>query len=102
MQGFGWSDGDSINALFRAFLEMRVLRFSYTDAQDRKSERLVEPQLLLNYPVWYVIGWDRRCDAVRSFRCDRVKSALVEEDLFHLRRPEVFQHAIEGVDAIRP
>ncbi|RWA69604.1 MAG: WYL domain-containing protein [Mesorhizobium sp.] len=103
VQGFAVPDGDSINALFRAFLETRVLRFSYTDVQNRKAMRLVEPQLLLlNYPVWYVIGWDRDRDAVRSFRCDRMRFALVEEEQFQLRRPEIFDKAIEGVDVIKP
>lgn len=100
LQGFSVrapDDGD----LLTAFLELRLLRVHYRDVQGRDTERSIEPQLLLlNYPVWYVIGWDHTRGAVRSFRCDRIVAAGVGEESFKLRPAASFAAAIEGIEAI--
>lgn len=96
-------DGQLVAPLFQAFLELRLLRIGYTDTVGRRSSRVIEPQLLLlNYPVWYTIAWDRRRGAVRSFRCDRLCSAELLEETFRLRSAETFADALAGVGAITP
>lgn len=103
LQGFAVPDDGTVDALFRAFLEMRVLRASYRDGQGRATERLIEPQyLLLSYPVWYVVAWDRGRDAVRTFRCDRIGTVRVEDQTFRPLPLSIFRDAIEGTDAITP
>jgi predicted DNA-binding transcriptional regulator YafY len=97
LQGFSRPPDDAVNSLFRAFVEQRLVRFGYVDAEGRQSERLAEPQrLLLNYPVWYMIGWDLDRGAVRSFRCDRMAGVTVGEEDFALRPPETFAEALAG------
>jgi predicted DNA-binding transcriptional regulator YafY len=101
--GFAPPPEASVEPLFRAFLEQRLMRFSYRDATGTDSERLVEPQLLLlNFPVWYVVAWDRPRDGVRTFRCDRIGGASVLDDTFPLRRVETFSAALDGSAAIVP
>ncbi len=97
----GVKDGCS-EALFRAFLETRLLSFGYRDVEERRTERLVEPQmLLLSYPIWYLVAWDQGRGAVRSFRLDRIERPRVEDQHFHLRMPTVFRAALEGTGAIQ-
>lgn len=103
IESFSAPQGVSIDALFRAFLETRLLRFRYVDNVGRRSDRCVEPQLLLlNYPVWYLVAWDRERDAVRSFRCDRITEAIVDERTFRIRSGAVYAEAMEGIGAIAP
>lgn len=97
----GVKDGCS-EALFRAFLETRMLSIGYRDMKGRRTERQVEPQiLLLSYPIWYLVAWDQGRGAVRSFRLDRIERAQVQDQHFNLRMPTVFRAALEGTGAIQ-
>ncbi|MFM2355865.1 MAG: hypothetical protein RLZZ528_1601 [Pseudomonadota bacterium] len=97
LQGFSRPADEEVNGLFRAFVEQRLVRFRYVDVEGRDSQRLVEPQLLLlNYPVWYLIGWDRGRGAVRSFRCDRMSGVAVGTEDFALRPADTFAGALAG------
>lgn len=101
--GFAPPSEPVVEALFRAFLEQRLMRFHYRDVRGMDSARLVEPHLLLlNYPVWYLISWDRDRDAVRSFRADRIEAAEVLDETFPARPFECFRDALDGSDPIRP
>ncbi len=101
VESFGPPDATATAALFRAFLELRVLSMRYTDVQGQVTDRRVEPQfLLLNYPAWYVIGWDPGRGAVRSFRCDRIAGAQIAEASFRPRPRESFAEALAGTEAI--
>ncbi len=103
LQGFRALEAVGVDGLLQAFLELRCLRIGYEDAQSRRTLRTVEPQmLLLNYPIWYLIGWDHARNAVRSFRCDRIVSAEIQETPFRLRPFREFESAIEGTEALRP
>ena len=102
LQGFSAPAPDR-GDLLTAFLELRLLGIRYEDVQGRRTERIIEPQLLLlNYPVWYVIGWDHQRQAVRSFRCDRILGAELTDEQFRLRPADDFVEAIQGIQAIRP
>ncbi|WP_137157226.1 WYL domain-containing protein [Rhizobium sp. FKL33] len=90
-------------ALLTGFLEQRRVRLFYRDVAGRLTEREVEPQwLLLNTPVWYVMGWDHKRQAVRSFRCDRILEAHLTDVPFTLRPAREFDEAIADIRAIRP
>jgi predicted DNA-binding transcriptional regulator YafY len=79
----GVKDGCS-EALFRAFLETKLLSIGYRDMKGRRTERQVEPQiLLLSYPIWYLVAWDQGRGAVRSFRLDRIERAQVQDQHFN-------------------
>jgi predicted DNA-binding transcriptional regulator YafY len=54
-----------------AFITSRVVEFQYRARDGRSSLRCVEPHyLLLNHPVWYLLGLDRGLLAGRTFRLD--------------------------------
>jgi predicted DNA-binding transcriptional regulator YafY len=70
-----------------AFTSGRLLTFSYTDREGRRTRRKVEPHgLLVRAPLWYVIAWDSRRNAPRLFRADRMRRPSVIEETF-LPRP---------------
>jgi proteasome accessory factor C len=82
----------------RAIAGHRLLEIEYwKEAEDELSTRVVEPYGLMNSREgWYLHAWDRKRDAERSFRLDRIKGATVQDEGFDLR-PEVDTAAmIEG------
>ncbi len=101
LEGFARPDPAAAEALCQAFLELRVLDFAYTDTEGRQSRRRVEPQyLMLNYPVWYLVGHDLGRQAVRSFRLDRIGTARIEGQTFRLRPASGFADAFAGIPAL--
>jgi predicted DNA-binding transcriptional regulator YafY len=95
-------DAETVGRLFEAFVETRVIRFAYRGT-GAETLRRVEPQmLLLNYPVWYLIAWDADREAVRTFRCDRMRGVAVTAETFRLRPAATFAAALEGAEAAAP
>ncbi|EQC47256.1 YafY family protein [Bacteriovorax sp. Seq25_V] len=71
-----------------AFFHEKVLVMKYKDGQDKISEREVEPQIiLLNWPVWYFLCWDRTKNDKRLFRVDRILKIKLTNQNFALRNP---------------
>jgi predicted DNA-binding transcriptional regulator YafY len=71
-----------------AFLEMRRLEVT-CDGGQGATRRLVEPHYLLSsWPAWYLVTWDLLRGAARTFRLDRIQSAVATEAVFALRPPE--------------
>ncbi|MCP3977178.1 MAG: WYL domain-containing protein [bacterium] len=67
----------------KAFTANRMLEFSYTDREGRRTKRCVEPHgLLVAWPNWYVIAWDPTPDASRLFRADRIARPRITERRF--------------------
>ena len=74
-----------VQALHQAFVDREMLLIRYRREDGRPSEREIEPQyLLLKYPVWYVVAQDHLRDAPRTFRCDRIQSAIRTGSRFRL------------------
>ena len=67
--------------------ESRLLEIEYwTQAEDRYSDRLVEPYALFNgKEAWYVAAWDLDVGQLRHFRLDRIKQASARMDHFERR-----------------
>ena len=87
-----------VRSLHQAFLAQERLAIGYRGERAKLTEREIEPQLLLlNFPVWYVVGWDHLRDAPRTFRCDRIERAKSMGEVFRLRPIEVFAEALAGV-----
>jgi predicted DNA-binding transcriptional regulator YafY len=69
----------------QAFLEARCLEIEYADEAGRVTRRMIEPQFLyFNLPVWYLLVWDRMRAAIRFFRIDRIRSAILTDTRFRL------------------
>jgi predicted DNA-binding transcriptional regulator YafY len=85
-------------AVLPAFAAQRLLSLRYQDGQARASDRMVEPQfLLLAWPAWYLIAWDRDRDAVRTFRLDRIRQAQALPERFRLRPAAPFWASCDDV-----
>ena len=86
----GGGDTEIALTVSRAVSEQRLLRLEYyKENEDTFSEREVEPYGLINgREGWYLAGFDPAKDALRHFRLDRIKSALVTGESFE-PRPEV-------------
>jgi len=77
--------------LFRAVLERRVCRFTYTTA-GASAEREVEPwRVGYERGHWYLTGFDRDREAIRNFRLDRmgVEIRIGEPNTFIGPAPEI-------------
>ncbi len=93
----------TIEKLHRAFLMSRVVNIGYEDERGRRTRRSIEPHyLLLNYPVWYLLSWDRLREDIRTFRCDRILSASLRDEEFVLRGYAEFRSALQDVDIVLP
>ncbi|MEQ1569773.1 MAG: WYL domain-containing protein [Myxococcota bacterium] len=61
----------------RALLDAATLALTYVDAEGELTERVVEPHgLLVLDPVWYLLAVDHLRAAPRTFRLDRVRTAV--------------------------
>jgi predicted DNA-binding transcriptional regulator YafY len=69
-------------ALEQAILEARVVTLDYVDGNGAVSERTVEPLAVVGDPPnWYLWGWCRLRDEPRSFRIDRIRGAVMHDEI---------------------
>lgn len=98
MAGFAPEITCDAGTILEAFFDMKLLELRYADRQQARSRRIVEPQyLFLNWPVWYLLGWDHLRQDVRFFRLDRIRQAKALRDSFKLRPERLFDSAIQGL-----
>jgi proteasome accessory factor C len=93
----GGNDADIAATVSRAITSSHRLSFEYyKENEDEFSRRTVEPYQLVNgREGWYVAVFDPSREAVRHFRLDRIKSAVVTDESFE-PNPEI--DIFEGVD----
>ena len=78
-----------IKALTTSFFGLKLLRIKYRSESKEVTDRTIEPQyILLNWPVWYLTGWDNLRNAPRLFRVDRVLEAQSLATHFKLRKSD--------------
>jgi proteasome accessory factor C len=83
---------DVAHTVERAVHESRLLKIEYWSAEEKLSERVVEPYALFNgREAWYVAAFD---DRLKHFRLDRIKHAEALDERFE-RRPDL--HALADV-----
>ncbi|WGV97908.1 WYL domain-containing protein [Vibrio sp. YMD68] len=76
------------NDISQAFIQQKKLSIRYISEKGSETKRCIEPQfILLNWPAWYLLGWDYLRSAPRLFRIDRITDAVVENERFRLRSP---------------
>lgn len=57
------------------------LKFSYVNRKGEATERIVDVARMVNYEnTWYVIGYDSRREAIRTFHLSRMRDAEVAKD----------------------
>lgn len=69
-------------ALEQAIVERRVVEIEYVDKHDAGTARAVEPVSVMGVQDhWYLWGWCRLREAPRVFRFDRIRSAVMLDEL---------------------
>jgi predicted DNA-binding transcriptional regulator YafY len=88
-----------ITTLLRAISEGRVVRFSYHSYRSNEvTQRELEPSnLTYSQGAWYVSGYCRMRQGVRSFRLNRIEGLEALEERFEPRQGEETQPAGEMV-----
>lgn len=88
-----------VQAVHLAFVDQKILELRYQREDGAISNRQIEPQyLLLKYPIWYVVAIDHLRNEPRTFRCDRMLAASMDEKRFKLLPKERFQLTLVGDD----
>jgi len=83
--------------LKEAFALNRIMDLNYTDQKGVLTKRLFEPHfLVLNPPIWYVVGWDYLRSDIRTLRSDRISDAKVTGDTFVSRPWNDFASVMDG------
>jgi predicted DNA-binding transcriptional regulator YafY len=66
-------DPQHLSVIAAACRDSECLRFGYRSRDGAESRREVEPHSLVNHGRrWYLVAWDRRREAWRTFRVDRL------------------------------
>lgn len=87
LSNVGKMDPELLPVFEFCFLQKQFIRFDYSDAKGRNTQRDVEPQaMLILQPLWYLVAWDPTREDFRHFRMDRIsKPEPVEGTNFHRR-----------------
>jgi len=71
-----------------AFVRETIVRADYVKETGESSSRRVEPHaMLINWPAWYLLGFDHLRGEPRTFRFDRFRNVEVEEQSVFRARP---------------
>ena len=66
-----------------AIRRQKKMRLSYSDASEKKSERVIRPLALTFYgPTWLAVAWCELRNDFRTFRLDRIERAEFLPDSF--------------------
>ena len=77
----------NIHTLRRCIGERRCVLLQYRSFTDQVSERTLEPYgLTLQWGWWYLVGFCRLRQGMRTFRVDRIQEVTALEDQFTLPR----------------
>jgi predicted DNA-binding transcriptional regulator YafY len=65
-----------------AIVQRRVLELDYVDRNGDATARPVEPVAVLGiHPNWYLWAWCRLREAPRAFRLDRIRGAVMLDEI---------------------
>ncbi|SON49887.1 helix-turn-helix transcriptional regulator [Vibrio tapetis] len=77
-------------AINSAFIFQQTMSITYQAENGTTTERTIDPQyLLLNWPAWYLLGWDHLRKQPRMFRVDRILSTSVNKQTFRLQSARI-------------
>lgn len=101
LSGFSWPNKKVADTVSKAFLLQQRIQIKYKAKSNEQTLRVIEPHyLLLSSPVWYIMAWDELRDDIRTFRCDRIVSARVEDSEFKLMPFSQFEAVMHGMPVI--
>ena len=77
-----------ISDLQYAILNKHVIAFHYFNSELKHSERAIEPlRLVFKSHAWYIIGYCRHKEEIRTFRLSRIKRLQVTSEIFDRQLP---------------
>jgi predicted DNA-binding transcriptional regulator YafY len=84
---------DSVwETVMRSFFDSRSTDLEYKDEKGNISKRRFDTHyLLLNWPAWYLLGWDHLRQNVRVLRIDRIKTIQIRNDTIPKRPRALFE-----------
>jgi predicted DNA-binding transcriptional regulator YafY len=81
-------DAGAMRRLQVAFVRENIVSADYVKETGESSTRRVEPHaMLINWPAWYLLGFDHLRGEPRTFRFDRFRNVEVEEHSVFRARP---------------
>lgn len=81
-------DAGVMRRLQVAFVRENIVSADYVKETGESSTRRVEPHaMLINWPAWYLLGFDHLRGEPRTFRFDRFRNVEVEEHSVFRARP---------------
>lgn len=96
------ADGRAVQRLHQGFVDQAAIVIRYRDGAGKTTTREIEAHyLVLNYPVWYVLAFDKLRDAGRSFRCDRILSAELTETAYRVLPLTAFEPPSDGYYSLK-
>ena len=79
---------EDFTTVCQAMLLGQRLDLVYMNAKGERSQRCVEPELLVNYAGrWYLVAWDFLRNALRTFHLSRVESLALSKERVASSRP---------------
>lgn len=86
-----------ISDLQYAILDKHVIRFQYFNTELKRSERVIEPlRLLFKSHAWYIVGYCRSKEEIRTFRFTRIKKLQIMPEIFERELPLDYSMVSEG------
>src|SRR5437867_9083039 len=90
-------DAGVMRKLQVAFVREALVRADYIKETGELSSRRLEPHaMLINWPAWYLLGFDYLRGEPRTFRFDRFRVVEVEEHAVFRARPREIATALLG------
>ena len=72
-----------ISDLQYAILNKHIIRFQYFNSELKRSERVIEPmRLIFKSHAWYIAGYCRAKEEIRTFRISRMKQLQITTETF--------------------
>lgn len=101
--GAGATPPELLRLFEEAFSGGLGLGFHYTDREERKTIRRIEPHgLLVQTPVWYVLARDVDKDEPRTFRMDRIARPRILKEVAFRPDMSVIRAQLPDPDQWRP
>lgn len=92
-------DTAAAGRLQSAFVRERIVSVEYVKEDGERSRRRVEPHaILLNWPAWYLLGFDHLRAEARTFRLDRFLAVREEPEAFRPRPRAILSETV-GLEA---
>jgi predicted DNA-binding transcriptional regulator YafY len=96
-------DASVMKRLQVAFVREAIVRAEYVKETGERSERRLEPHaMLINWPAWYLLGFDHLRGEPRTFRFDRFQMVDIEEHSTFKPRPREIAAAMLGENCTVP